>query len=159
MNRSCLQKTWSSRTPQPSCQRRQKRIRLHQWTWWQFPSCRRHWRCVKTAQLFCRTFMPTTSQGLWWEETYTAVAPYNDTLATKMEKVQESMPMESFSQSYNVARPSQLSTTHAHDPHYQPRSSSTACSSTTDTGTETDWLGLCDCSVTLIRLALFVMWL
>jgi len=61
-------------------------------------------------------------------------------LATKREKAQQPMPVESFSQSCTVSRPSQLSTTSAHDLHYQPGSSRTACSSATDIGTKIDWL-------------------
>jgi hypothetical protein len=102
-----------------------------------------------------RTLMPTTSHGLWREQTYIAVAPHNLMLATKRQKAQQPIPVESFSQSHTVPRPSHLSTTSASDLHYQSGSSSTACSSATDN----DWLGLCDCSVSLIPLALFVMWL
>ena len=55
-----------------------------------------------------RTFMPTIGQGLWRKETYNAVAPYNLMLATKMEKAQQPMPVESFSQACAVSRPSEL---------------------------------------------------
>lgn len=58
-----------------------KRMSLHPWTCSQFPSCRTHWRCVRSGWLFRRTFMPAVSQGIWWEETYIAVAPYNLMLA------------------------------------------------------------------------------